>query len=111
MKAITEINNSGEDFYTTFRRAYFSEQQEHKNNLEQVNRLLKEQLALANQQQFGTSSEQQPAPSQDESTAAELPPAKGKKPKLLLVKNAGRKPLPEHLPRDSVLHQAQIERR
>lgn len=84
-----------------------SEQLKDKQSLEQENKLLKEQLAIARQQQFGTSSEQQPTPEKQETAdvQTEHPPAKEKQPKLRLVNNAGRKPLPEHLPRDTVLHE------
>lgn len=70
-------------------------------SLLESNNLLTEQLRLANQDRFGTSSEQSsqvipeeslPPPVED---AAPEPPIK--KPRL--VSNAGRKPLPEHLPR------------
>lgn len=79
--------------------------------MEQENKLLKEQLVLAKKEQFGTSSEQQPSPATDESTESDPPPTKEKQPKLRLVSNAGRKPLPEHLPRDTVLHElAELDR-
>lgn len=85
---------------------YFSEQLEDKKSLEQEIRLLKEQLALARKAQFGTSSEQQANQTQEDTPAAEdATSGKEKKPKLRVVRNAGRRPLPEHLPRDTVLHE------
>jgi len=76
------------------------------NQLEQENRLLKEQLAIARQNQFGTSSEQQHTPANIEPVEAQQvePVVQNKTPKLKLVSNAGRKPLPQHLPREEVKH-------
>jgi transposase len=73
--------------------------------LQEENRLLKEQLNLARQEQFGTSSEQssQVAPEVDkpiEAIADAVPPHPGKKP--YAVSNAGRKPISAHIPRIDV---------
>lgn len=70
--------------------------------LQESNRLMTEQLARFRQEQFGTSSEQVAPLNSDEVVAndeAEIP-AVIKKPRL--VSNAGRKPLPAHLPREDV---------
>jgi len=67
------------------------------------NRLLTEQLARARQEQFGASSEQAPPLNPDGAIPDEIaipPDPVIKKPRL--VSNAGRKPLPEHLPRENV---------
>ncbi|MCX7192353.1 MAG: IS66 family transposase [Proteobacteria bacterium] len=74
--------------------------------LEQENKLLKEQLAIARQNQFGTSSEQQRLPENIEPVDVQQaePAAQPDSPKLRLVSNAGRKPLPPHLPREEVKH-------
>ncbi len=92
-------------FYPMLTRAviHLGKYPEQVQTLEQENKMLKEQLALARKQQFGTSSEQQPAPAQSVSATEPLP-SKEKKPKLRLVSNAGRKPLPDHLPRDPIVH-------
>ena len=74
-----------------------------KKSLEQEVLLLKEQLAIAKKEKFGASSEKQQE-QEKKDTAADSPPAKTKKPNLRLARNAGRKPLPENLPRDTVLH-------
>lgn len=103
---IFEMHING-PYFPEFVNAALSLNQEaaQKRLLAQENRILKEQLALARQQQFGTSSEQKPAAVAEEPiVATEPPPAKEKKPKLRLVSNAGRKPLPEHLPREQVVH-------
>ncbi len=94
-------------YFPEFVHAALSLNQEviQKRALEQENLILQEQLALARQQQFGTSTEQQPAPVAEEPTVTTEPPlGKEKKPKLRLLSNAGRKPLPQHLPREQIVH-------
>lgn len=74
--------------------------------LQQDNLQLKEQLAKAKQELYGTSSEQieriNPA-SEVPAAAEESPEPPGKK--LRLIRNAGRKPLAAHLPRVDELRQ------
>lgn len=79
--------------------------------VEQENLHLKEQIAVLNREVFGTSSEQV-AVSETElafpCTEAETPAESDQKPaeKLkLVVNNRGRKPLPAHIPRESVHYQ------
>lgn len=70
--------------------------------LQESNRLMTEQLVRLRQEQFGVSSEQVALLNSDEVVAndeTETPPVI-KKPRL--VSNAGRKPLPAHLPREEV---------
>lgn len=70
--------------------------------LQESNRLLAEQLARFRQEQFGASSEQVEPLNSDEvvtNDETETPPVT-KKPRL--ASNAGRKPLPAHLPREDV---------
>lgn len=68
---------------------------------------LKEQIAQLKRELFGVSSEQQPALEKIDAVDSQMeaPPAKEKQPQLRLVKNAGRKPLSEHLPRDTIRHE------
>lgn len=81
------------------------------------NRILKEQLQLTRQEQFGTSSEQAsqvlpelPAASTSvEDAKDDTAPDQGKKPRA--VKNAGRKPIPAHLPREDVVCDLAVEQK
>ena len=103
---IFEMHVNG-PYFPEFVNAALSLNQEaiQKRQLEQENKLLKEQLALAKQQLFVKSLEQRDSATEKPTVAAEPIPVKEKKPKLRLVSNAGRKALPEHLPRNRVVHE------
>ncbi|MEB5964233.1 IS66 family transposase [Comamonas testosteroni] len=70
--------------------------------LQESNRLLAEQLARFRQEQFGPSSEQVEPLNSDEAVANDVVEAPPVIKKNRLVSNAGRKPLPAHLPREDV---------
>lgn len=75
-----------------------------KQELLEQTRLLAEQLRLASQDKFGTSSEQssQVMPEEIAHSIDADPVPEPQSKKLRAVSNAGRKPLPEHLPRVNV---------